>query len=129
MSSAYLWQDRKTGVGNGSGGAVQSNSLVRLGKRGVPPRLVERRERVHPVHLGPRDRDHLGGGVELHRAGTERDHRRRERQIARLQFFEVAQHLRLGVVPGRLDGRAYSRVGRQPRHEHVRHVCWSCFLR
>ena len=61
MSSAYLWQDRKT---NGSGGAVQSNSLVRLGKRGVPLRLVERRERVHPVHLGP---PVVGGGEALGR--------------------------------------------------------------
>src|SRR2546425_9758713 len=43
-------------------------------------------------------RSHLGGGVELHRARAERDHRRREGEVARLEPFDVAQHLGLGAV-------------------------------
>src|SRR3954467_2659722 len=37
--------------------------------------LVERRERVDARQLGPRDRLHLRGRVELHRARPQRDHR------------------------------------------------------
>ena len=37
--------------------------------------LVERGERVDVRELGPGHRLHLGGGVELHRARAERDHR------------------------------------------------------
>ncbi len=47
--------------------------------------------------LGPGDRRHLGRRVELHGAGAERDHRGGERQVARLQALDVAQHLVLGV--------------------------------
>ena len=37
------------------------------------------REGVDVRELRPGDRDHLRGGVELHRAGPEADHRRIER--------------------------------------------------
>ncbi len=46
----------------------------------------------------PRDRKHLRRRVQFHRARPERDHRSREREIARLQPPEIAQHLGLGVV-------------------------------
>ena len=39
-------------------------------------RLRGRRERVQAADPRPRDRQHLGGGVQLHRARAERDHRR-----------------------------------------------------
>jgi hypothetical protein len=64
----------------------------------VTRRLIERREGVDVGELRPGDRDHLAAGIELHGAGTERDHRVVERQIPVLQFFQVAQHLVLGVV-------------------------------
>ena len=41
---------------------------------------------------------HLGRRVQLHRAGAQRNHRGRERQIARFEPLHVAQHLGLGVV-------------------------------
>ena len=37
-------------------------------------RLIDRDERVQRAELRPGDRDHLGRGVQLHRAGAERDH-------------------------------------------------------
>ena len=49
---------------------------------GVARGLVGGREGVHVGELGPRDRHHLGGRVELHGAGPERDHRAVEREIA-----------------------------------------------
>ena len=64
----------------------------------VAQRLANRRERVQRGEAWPTDREHLGGGVELHRARAKRNHRRRERQVACLQFLEVAQHLRLRMV-------------------------------
>src|SRR5678809_771212 len=48
--------------------------------------------------LRPRHRIHLRRGVELHRAGAERDHARGEREVARFQPSDVAQHLRLAMV-------------------------------
>ena len=61
--------------------------------------LIPRREGMQPVELPPAHRHHLGRRVELHGAGAERDHRGGERQVARLQPLDVAQHLGLGVVP------------------------------
>ena len=37
--------------------------------------LVPGDERMQPVQLAPADRHHLGGGVQLHGAGAERNHR------------------------------------------------------
>ena len=48
--------------------------------------------------LWPGDRDHLAGGVELHGAGAQRDHRLVERQILALQLLEVTQHLGFAVM-------------------------------
>jgi len=57
-----------------------------------------RDEGMEPADLLPSDREHLGGGIELHRARPERDHRCRERKVLGLQTAEIAQHLVLGVV-------------------------------
>ena len=81
--------------------------------------LVGGGERVQLADLGPGHRDHLGGPVELHRAGAERDHRVREREVARLQPAQVAQHLVLGVVPVEdrvAEERVLPRVGGGDRH-------------
>ena len=48
--------------------------------------------------LRPRHRKHLRRRVQLHRAGAERNHRSGEREVARLEPPQVAQHLGLGVV-------------------------------
>ena len=45
-----------------------------------------------------RDRLHLGGGVELHGAGAERDHPAVEREVPIRQRAQIAQHRRLAVV-------------------------------
>lgn len=45
--------------------------------------------------LGPGDGDHLGRGVQLHRARAKADHRRVERQVLVLQALQVSQHLGL----------------------------------
>jgi hypothetical protein len=50
-------------------------------------------ERVQTGKLGPGDRQHFTGGVELHGAGTERDHGSGQRQVAQLEPLEMAQHL------------------------------------
>ena len=55
---------------------------------------------MHVGELRPRDRHHLDGGVELHRARTEWDHRPVEREVLVGQTAQVAQHLVLGVVAG-----------------------------
>ena len=64
----------------------------------VALRLLRGRERMQLAELRPGDGQHLRGRVQLHRAGAERDHRGGEREVARLQPVDVAQHLRLGVV-------------------------------
>ncbi len=61
--------------------------------------LVDRDERMDVAELGPGDRHHLRGGVQLHRARAERDHRAVERQVTVAEAAQVAQHLVLAVVP------------------------------
>src|SRR6185436_19180146 len=55
-------------------------------------------EGMQAVQLAPAYRHHLGGGIQLHGAGTQRNHRRGEREVPRLEPLDVAQHLRLGVT-------------------------------
>ena len=64
----------------------------------VADRLLGRRERVNLAELGPRDRQHLGRRIELHRARAERDHRAVEREVLVGEAADVAQHLGLAVV-------------------------------
>ena len=51
----------------------------------IARRLPGRREGVDAAEAGPRDRHHLGGRVELHGAGAERDHRLIEGEVLSLQ--------------------------------------------
>ncbi len=60
--------------------------------------LVGRGEGVDAGQLGPRDRFHLGRGVELHGAAAERDHRTVEGQIPVGQAAQPPQHLVLAAV-------------------------------
>ena len=55
----------------------------------VALRLVGGREGMHAAELRPGDRDHLAGRVELHRAGAERDHGVREREIAATRSLKM----------------------------------------
>ena len=103
-------------------------------QRLVALRLLARGERVEPAPLVPREGQHLEGGVELHRARAEGDHRRRERQVAALELPDVTQHFRLGAVrvehrvsevrrgsPQRLGNRRL-RFRRQVFHPEGRHA-------
>ncbi|KGS64740.1 hypothetical protein X979_6101 [Burkholderia pseudomallei MSHR7527] len=60
--------------------------------------LLGGRERVDPAEFGPRDGQHFGGRVQLHRARAERDHRAVEREILVRQAAQVAQHFRFRMV-------------------------------
>ena len=53
---------------------------------------------VNPREFRPGHRDHLGGGVQLHGAGSQRDHTAVERQVAVGEAAHVPQHLGLGTV-------------------------------
>ena len=69
--------------------------------------LVGGAEGVEAAQLGPRDRDHLGGRVELHGAASERNHGVHEGQVLILEAFlhiEVEEsHL---SDANRVEGRA-----------------------
>ena len=60
--------------------------------------LLGRCKRVHGGELGPGDRDHLAGGVELHGATAERNHAAVQRQVLVTETADVAQHAGLAVV-------------------------------
>ena len=60
--------------------------------------LFRRAERVQFGKFRPGDRDHLGGGVQFHGAGTQRDHRLIQRQIFTLQRVHIAHHFGFAVV-------------------------------
>ena len=74
--------------------------------------LIMRRERVQRAEFRPGDRHHLGGGVQLHRAGAERDHRPVQRQIAVRQAAHIAHHL--GFRPVHVKDRM-RQIGRLPQ--------------
>src|SRR3954471_14420613 len=59
----------------------------------ITTRLRERRERMNAPELRPGDRIHFGGGVELHRAGAERNHALVETEVLRLELADVTHHL------------------------------------
>ncbi len=60
--------------------------------------LLGRCEGVQRAELGPGDRLHLGGRVQLHRAGAERDHAAVQRVVTVGELAQVAQHRGLGTV-------------------------------
>ena len=90
-------------------------------------RLLGRNERVELAELGPGDGDHLGRRVELHGAGTQRDHGVRQREILALELAQIAQHLVLAAMlreypvrqkrSGALErgGDRRVRLGQEPR--------------
>ena len=68
-------------------------------QRAVPGGLLSRRERMQPVELTPRQRDHLGRGVQLHGARPKGNHGGGKGQVARFEPLDIAEHLGLGAVP------------------------------
>ena len=60
--------------------------------------LISRSERVHVCKLRPADRNHFTGGVELHRAAPQRNHRPVERQVTVGQLPQIAEHLGLAAM-------------------------------
>ncbi len=91
-----------TGVGL-QGDPVVAGDLrepsLELGDQGVVPRgVLGRGEGVQVGEPGEADGLHLGGGVQLHRAGPERDHPPVEREVTRREPTQVAQHRGLGPV-------------------------------
>ncbi len=72
--------------------------LQPLEQRVIAVRLLARRERMQIAKFRPGQRDHLGGGVELHGAGAQRDHRAVEREVAIAELAHVAQQLGLGAM-------------------------------
>ena len=64
----------------------------------VALRLFHRRERMHAREVLPRHRQHLGRGVQLHRARPERDHRVIEADVLALEQADVAHHRRFRAM-------------------------------
>ncbi len=64
----------------------------------VTLRLVQRHERVNAAESGPGYRNQLGCRVQLHRTGTERNHRAVQRQVLVRELAHVAHQVGLGVV-------------------------------
>ena len=56
------------------------------------------REGVNVGEFRPGDGDHFRGGVELHRAGSEADHRRVQGEVFVLEALQVPQHLGLFLL-------------------------------
>src|SRR2546429_5617798 len=65
----------------------------------IPVRLIERGEWMDLRETRPGNRHHLGGRVQLHRAGAERNHRVYQGEGARLKLVHVAEHFCLRMVP------------------------------
>ena len=80
-------------------------------------RLVRRREGMRVREAGKGHRHHLGGGVQLHGAGAERDHAAVQRHVAVFQPLEVAQHRVLAAVGVEHLGREEGRAPRQRRRQ------------
>ncbi|MNE10052.1 hypothetical protein D3C80_1027490 [compost metagenome] len=64
----------------------------------IPFRLFCRAERVQLREFRPGNRNHFCGGVQLHGAGTQRDHRLIQRQIFALQRVHITHHLGFAVI-------------------------------
>ena len=82
--------------------------------------LARRRERMHARERRPGHREHLGGGVQLHGAGAERDHRGVEADVLALEAADVAHHLGLRAM--RVEHRVRQvRRGAAQRRRQIRH--------
>ena len=60
--------------------------------------IFERGVRVDVCEVGPRHGDHLGGGIQLHRARTKRNHRAVECEIFVGESSQISQHVGLRAV-------------------------------
>ncbi len=80
--------------------------------------LFDRRKRMHRRELRPGDRNHLGRGVQLHRARPERNHRAIEPDVLALEALQIAHHLRFGAMRREDRMRHERRLARESR----RHV-------
>ena len=66
--------------------------------RPIPGNLRSGSERMDFSKLRPRDRQHLRRGIQLHCAGSERDHRTVQRQVAIAETSQVSKHFMFGVI-------------------------------
>jgi hypothetical protein len=101
----------------GEAGDLGQPGFERAEQLGVAGGLLGRGVGVQLGELGPGDGQHLGGAVELHRAGAERDHGLAQRQVARFEALDVAQHLVLGVV--KVEDRVREIVARAGKRGRV----------
>ncbi len=99
-----------------AGGLAQPGFEL-LAQRVVAGQLVERREGVQVGEFRPGDGDHLAGGVELHGARAQRDHRAVQRQVLVGQAADVAQHVGLAVVAVEYRVRKEGAGARQRRRD------------
>ena len=76
----------------GQAGDLAQPGFELVEERLVPQALIRRREGVELGEFGPGDGHHGGGGVELHGARAQGNHRGIERQVLGLQAVEVAEH-------------------------------------
>ncbi len=79
-------------------GDVAQRGLEARDDLGVAGGLVGGRERMHAPELRPRHRLHVGRGVQLHRAGAERDHRGVEADVLALERLQETHHRRFRVI-------------------------------
>ena len=64
----------------------------------IAGRLAFGSKRMQVAELGPGDRDHFGGGVELHGARSQGDHGAVQRQVAIGELAHVAQNVGLRAI-------------------------------
>ena len=83
-------------LGEAGGGAQPGFQAADQGQ--VAGRLIRRGERMDVGEARQGDRYHLGRGIQLHRAGTQRDHAAVQRDVLVFQALQVAQHLVFGVM-------------------------------
>ncbi len=82
----------------GEAGDARQPGFQLADQRDIARRLVHRCEGVDVAEAGEGDGDHLRRRVQLHGAGTERDHAAVERDVLVLEGLQVAQHPVLGMV-------------------------------
>ena len=69
-----------------------------LKERLIAASLFQRRERMNFRKLRPGNGKHFRRGIQFHGAGTQRDHGRGERKVARFEPLEITQHFGLAVI-------------------------------
>ena len=79
-------------------GALQQHVVQLRQHLGVALGLLGRCKRMQPTELRPGDRQHLGGGVELHGATAQRNHGAVKGDVLVFQAAHVAQHFGFRVI-------------------------------